>query len=194
MATGLMVDVLTRLDLSSNKVPCQLSLPLTPPPEDEYDYLCKTAGPFDPPILETNPHFTPVVAVIGVGYVGLHLVEAFSRRYDVIAFDVSEQRLQQISEHFAGLPVQCTSRPNDLAAADYFLISVPTVLNHDKTIDTTYLKKAVQTINRYAKHGVTVVVESSVAVGMTRALLSPLIATKNVKIGMSPEVSLSMPP
>lgn len=133
-------------------------------------------------------HFHHVVAVVGVGYVGSHLVEAFAKVYEVVAFDVSKRRVEQIAQQFQGLAVRSTSHAPDLAVADAFLISVPTMLNHDKTIDTTFLKRAVQTIAQHARHGVTVVVESSVAVGMTRELLSPLIATKNVKVGMSPEV------
>ncbi|OJJ78605.1 nucleotide sugar dehydrogenase [Aspergillus glaucus CBS 516.65] len=131
--------------------------------------------------------FHPVVAVIGVGYVGSHLVEAFAKFYEVIAFDISKRRVEQITQQFQELPVRITSNAPDLALADAFLISVPTSLNHDKTINTTAIEKAVQTVTEHARHGVTVVMESSVSVGMTRRLLGPLIATKNVKVGMSPE-------
>lgn len=138
--------------------------------------------------LAQEAQFHPVVAVVGVGYVGSHLVEAFAKVYEVVAFDVSKRRAEQIAQQFQGRAVRSTSHAPDLAVADAFLISVPTILNHDKTIDTTFLERAVRTIAQYARHGVTVVVESSVAVGMTRKLLSPLVATKNVKVGMSPEV------
>ncbi|KAK4993559.1 hypothetical protein LTR66_005987 [Elasticomyces elasticus] len=132
-------------------------------------------------------HFHPVVAVIGVGYVGSHLVEAFAKVYEVVAFDISKRRAEQIAQQFQGRAVRSTSHAPDVAVADAFLISVPTMLNDDKTIDTTFLKRAVRTITQHARHGVTVVVESSVAVGMTRELLSPFIATKKFKVGMSPE-------
>ncbi|KJX99438.1 hypothetical protein TI39_contig358g00009 [Zymoseptoria brevis] len=46
---------------------------------------------------------------------------------------------------------------------------------------------AIHTIARHARQGVTVVVESTVAVGMTRELLSSLAATQKAKVGMSPE-------
>lgn len=134
-------------------------------------------------------HFHPVVAVVGVGYVGSHLVEAFARVYEVIAFDVSKQRIEKIAQQFSGsAAVRTTSHAPDLAAADAVLISVPTPLNHDKTIDTTFLEIAIRTIAQHVRPGVTVVVESTVAIGMTRELLSFLVATKHAKVGMSPEV------
>lgn len=130
----------------------------------------------------------PVIAVVGVGYVGSHLVEAFAKIYEVIAFDVSKVRIEEIARHFEGLTVRATSHPPDLAAADAFLISVPTILNADKSIDTTFLERAVHTIAEQARDGSIVVVESTVAVGMTRHFLSSLATTKTLKVGMSPEV------
>jgi nucleotide sugar dehydrogenase len=138
--------------------------------------------------------YRPVVAVVGVGYVGTHLVEAFAKVYTVVAFDVSEQRVEQLPRQYQGHPaVRSTSHAPDLADADAFLISVPTLLKEDKTIDTSFVEGAIQTIAQHARDGVTVVVESSVAVGMTRKLLSPLIAANKVKVGMSPEVCCHTP-
>jgi UDP-N-acetyl-D-mannosaminuronate dehydrogenase len=138
--------------------------------------------------------YRPVVAVVGVGYVGTHLVEAFAKVYTVVAFDVSEQRVEQLARQYQGHPaVHSTSHAPDLADADAFLISVPTLLKEDKTIDTSFVEGAIRTISQYARDGVTVVVESSVAVGMTRKLLSPLIAANKVKVGMSPEVCCHTP-
>ncbi|KAL8726927.1 MAG: hypothetical protein Q9166_006384 [cf. Caloplaca sp. 2 TL-2023] len=172
------------MEPSNTILPFMQEPPLTPPTEIEQDYF--DAAPVRAHLAQ-EAHFHPVVAVVGVGFVGSHLVEAFAKVYEVVAFDVSRRRVEQIAQQFQGLAVRCTSHAPDLAVADAFLVSVPTILNHDKTIDTTSLERAVRTITQHARHGVTVVVESSVAVGMTRELLSPLIATKNVKVGMSPE-------
>ncbi|KAF2845796.1 nucleotide sugar dehydrogenase [Plenodomus tracheiphilus IPT5] len=128
-----------------------------------------------------------IVAVLGVGYVGTHLVEAFAGHYQVIAFDLSEKRLAEVSRQLTGLPIQFTSNAKDISAASHVLISVPTILKDDKSIDTAYLRSAIATVEKYVRPGSTVVVESSVAVGMTRELVGPLMATKNLKVGMSPE-------
>ena len=190
MATQILSDKLVT-DLkrhSTSRGTILAGLPPTPPPEDNIS-LQWTSTPPQSQIETSSPtEPSPIVAVIGVGYVGTHLVEAFAHHYNVLAFDLSEKRLQDVAEQLKGLPIKFTSCAADISEASHILISVPTVLNQDKTIDTTYLQSAIATVEKYAKPGSTVVVESSVAVGMTRQLVGPLIASKNLKVGMSPEV------
>jgi hypothetical protein len=115
---------------------------------------------------------TPLVAVIGVGYVGLHLVSGFSKHYNVIAFDLSQKRLDALSSELLPNPrLSLTSDPSRLGSATHFLISVPTlVVSGSSVVDTSYLQSAIDTITIHARVGATVVIESSVAVGMTRSL------------------------
>lgn len=167
-------------------------LPLTPPAEEDpnspkwdIEEPAKTVSQQE--VESTKPE--SIVAVIGVGYVGTHLVEAFAGHYNVIAFDLSEQRLAKVAQLLPGLPIQFTSNAKDISEATHVLISVPTILKDDKSIDTAYLRSAIATVEKYVKPGSTVVVESSVAVGMTRELVGPLMASRNLKVGMSPEVS-----
>ena len=40
----------------------------------------------------------PVIAVIGLGYVGLPLATAFSARYRVIGYDINEERIAQLQK------------------------------------------------------------------------------------------------
>ncbi|CAK3805818.1 UDP-glucose dehydrogenase UDP- c dehydrogenase [Lecanosticta acicola] len=160
--------------------------PQETPPENVATQVNETTY-FDTPLktLEAVPDVT--VAVIGTGYVGLHLVETFSRAYDVIAFDVSEQRIQEVQLR-VGKNVTCTSDPTSLAEATHFLVSVSTVVKqHQRTIDISCIQMAIETITTYARPGSTVVIESSVAVGMTRDLLAPLLRSKSLLCGMSPE-------
>jgi hypothetical protein len=131
----------------------------------------------------------PVVAVLGVGYVGTHLVSSFASRYNVIGFDVSHARIHQLRGEFQdSSTTEFTDDPRDLARATHFLISVPTLLRPDRTIDSSYLREAIKTVGQVARRGSTVVVESSVAVGMTRQLLGPLAKSSGFFAGMSPEV------
>ncbi|KAM0246131.1 hypothetical protein ACHAP5_004913 [Fusarium lateritium] len=130
----------------------------------------------------------PLVAVIGVGYVGEHLVDVFSKNHDVLGYDVSEARTAQLSKK---QPVDSrarfTCKASDLSEATHFLISVPTLLLANKTIDSSYLRSALDVVKLYGRRGAVVVVESSVAVGMTRALLGPIAAERGFFAGMSPE-------
>ncbi|KAM0482462.1 hypothetical protein ACHAPX_002980 [Trichoderma viride] len=130
----------------------------------------------------------PLVAVIGVGYVGEHLTDVFSRCYNVLGYDVSETRVKDLSaKYYGNKNVRITSKAKDLREASHFLISVPTLLQADKTVDTSYLRSALATVEEQAAPGSTVVIESSVAVGMTRELLGPLAKRKGLFAGMSPE-------
>ncbi|KAK1760353.1 hypothetical protein QBC47DRAFT_4016 [Echria macrotheca] len=164
-------------------------LPITPPPEastpvDEVSNPVRLEIP-----AEISQEDEPCVAVIGCGYVGEHLLSAFSAVYRVIGFDVSERRINQLREEFSSSrnQVEFTTAKPDLRRATHFLISVPTLLRADKTIDSSYLQSALETVSTYGRPGATVVIESSVAVGMTRSLLGPICAAHRFFGGMSPE-------
>ena len=132
----------------------------------------------------------PTVAVVGVGYVGLHLATAFSKHYSVIAFDTSADRIAALKDEFAAFKsIKFTSDRHDLRHATHYLVAVPTPINDARQIQTQYLEEAISTVAKYARSGAVIVIESSVAVGMTRTLLSPVLSTRRLKGGMSPEVS-----
>ncbi|KAF3032116.1 hypothetical protein E8E12_000060 [Didymella heteroderae] len=164
---------------------------LSPPPPPKVDLFPVQRASHDfyhqQPSPPSPAETDPIVAVIGVGYVGTHLVEAFAHHYNVVAFDLSAKRLLKVASQLDALPIEFTTNASDISQASHFLISVPTLLNADKTIDTTYLRSAIATVEMYAKPGSTIVVKSSVAVGMTRSLVGPLMHSKRFFVGMSPE-------
>ena len=138
---------------------------------------------------QTRPELHTRVAVIGCGFVGEHLVETFGEHYNVIGYDISEARCELLRKSFAEKGMDRIITTNDermLMKADAYLISVPTLLKSDNTIDTSYIERALVTVSKYARPGNTIIMESSVGVGMTRQLLAPLRA-QGVFCGMSPE-------
>jgi nucleotide sugar dehydrogenase len=127
------------------------------------------------------------VCVVGVGYVGEHLVTTFSKAYDVFGYDISQKRVEYLREEFKDHPkITISNIEAGLANAGLYCIAVPTLVKDDKKIDDSYLKKAVETVARYALPGSCIVMESSVHVGMTRALLG-FFVEKGVFVGFSPE-------
>ncbi|KAL2068231.1 hypothetical protein VTL71DRAFT_16329 [Oculimacula yallundae] len=129
-----------------------------------------------------------IVAVIGVGYVGLELVQAFAKNYTVIAFDISAERVATLGRQHANLAsVTFSSDEGLLGDATHFLVSVPTLLLPNRQVDDKYLRSAISTITRHARPGSTVVMESSVSVGMTRKLMAPFMRSHGLRAGMSPE-------
>lgn len=163
------------------------SPPATPTVEDSAQPEI-TGSYFDKLDVQATEEPAPsTVAVIGTGYVGLHLVEAFSTAYDVIAFDISQKRVEEVQKQVAQ-NVTCTSDPSRLSEATHFLISVSTILDQQKrSIDVSCIESAINTIATHARPGSTIVIESSVSVGMTRDLLTPLMKSKSLLCGMSPE-------
>lgn len=172
----------------------QTTPPLTPPFDNQKD------SPFD---VEDNlnsihatqfsvdPEEEPLVAVVGCGYVGSNLIGEFRGHYNVLGFDVSPIQIEAMKELHGGEGSRAafTLSAENLSRATHFLVSVPTLLLADKSIDTSYIRSALGIIARFARRGSTVVIESSVAVGMTRQLLGPLALEKGLFAGMSPEVS-----
>ncbi|KAL2206239.1 nucleotide sugar dehydrogenase [Sarocladium strictum] len=156
------------------------AFPITPPISDD------DSDGSSPDII--HPDDDPVIAVLGVGYVGSHLVSSFSAQYGVIGFDVSPSRIRQMQDaNTSNEGLQFSCDPCALRRATHFLISVPTLLRDDRSVDSSYLQEAIRTVGTYARQGATVVVESSVAVGMTRELLGPLAKARGFFAGMSPE-------
>ncbi|KAK4629317.1 UDP-N-acetyl-D-glucosamine 6-dehydrogenase [Fulvia fulva] len=128
----------------------------------------------------------PHVCVVGVGFVGEILLKEFGSVFPAIGFDISERRLDSIRSDFASLKnVRLSSSPEILKEATHFCISVPTLLRNDRSVNTDHLVRAIAMVTSHARPGSTIVIESSVSVGMTRALLGPYKA--KFHCGMSPE-------
>ncbi|KAI4685840.1 uncharacterized protein J4E88_003677 [Alternaria novae-zelandiae] len=129
-----------------------------------------------------------VVAIIGVGYVGEHLMEVFSSAYQVIGYDVSAPRIERLRlKHSRRDTVKFSTDESDLKDAAHFLVCVPTTLGLNGQVDSSHVRSAIDMLQRYATSKSIVVIESTVAVGMTRALLGPLAGSRGILAGMSPE-------
>ena len=128
----------------------------------------------------------PKICIIGVGYVGEHLLTSFGKSFDVVGVDVSYERIQLLRQRYRGLLLSTSLDSINANAYDVFLISVPTLLNANKKVDTTPLESVKKSLEGKLKKGSIVVVESSVTVGCTRKLFGDL-ASKGIHIGFSPE-------
>lgn len=131
------------------------------------------------------------VAVLGLGYVGLPLVcAAVEAGHRLVGFDVSPQRIEELraghsriddigSERLARAldtgRLRFTGDPDDLRAADTYVICVPTPLL-DKQPDLSMVVAAVETVARNVSHGDLVVLESTTYPGTTEELVAPKIA------------------
>lgn len=148
----------------------------------------------------------PTIAVIGLGYVGLPLAAEFGKHRAVIGFDISAERIAELSagrdrtgelttDQLAQTRhLKLTADPADLAAAGIFIVTVPTPIDAHKRPDLTPLLKATETVGRAIKPGSIVIYESTVYPGATEEDCVPLLEkvsglTFNVDFfcGYSPE-------
>lgn len=95
------------------------------------------------------------VAVIGLGYVGRPVAEAFARHFDVVAYDISQERINHIksSSPVKHDTVHFTSDANDLDKASLYIITVGTPVDELKRPDLSQLISVTKTVAGHLHHG-----------------------------------------
>ena len=68
---------------------------------------------------------TKIVCVVGLGYVGLPLAEAFSSHLKTIGFDIDEEKTRKLINN-SEAHIEFTTDPSEIKQADFVLICVPT--------------------------------------------------------------------
>jgi UDP-N-acetyl-D-galactosamine dehydrogenase len=145
------------------------------------------------------------LAVIGLGYVGLPVALALARKMKVIGYDVKSDRIALMkkgidpnkeisSEAFKDCDITFTTDPDDLAAASFYIVAVPTPIDDHKQPDLGPLINACETVGEHLSEGDYVVFESTVYPGCTEEDCVPVLEEKSgltykkqFKVGFSPE-------
>ena len=128
------------------------------------------------------------IGIIGCGFVGTHLIDTFSTKFVTYGFDISVSRLNVLKQQYQNnTNVHLRSIFDDLNKCDLICICVPTPVQNNRLNDT-YLRSAVETVQLFIRDEprVTIVIESSVSIGLTRLLMTPLHDQGHF-VGMSPE-------
>jgi nucleotide sugar dehydrogenase len=130
----------------------------------------------------------PTIGIIGVGYVGLSLAKTFSKKYDVIAFDISKERINLLKDtkSLSSHNIIFTNNENVLKVCEVYIIAVPTNIDENKQVNLSHLYSVKQTIKKFLKPNDMIIIESSIYVGGTREILGDLLKD-NISICMSPE-------
>ena len=148
----------------------------------------------------------PVIAVVGLGYVGLPLVVEFGKHARTLGFDVARDKVAKCragtdpsreipdAEMALAVHAEYTDRGEDLAQADMIIVAVPTPVDEAKIPDFTPLVGASRSIGAHMKPGTTVVYESTVYPGATEEVCIPelerasgLTWKRDFFVGYSPE-------
>lgn len=145
------------------------------------------------------------ICVVGMGYVGMPLAVAFSKKVDVIGYDLNASKIelykkgidptQEVgNETIKNSNVHFTSNSKDIESAKFHIVAVPTPINSDKTPNLEPVEGASRTVGKHLTKGSIVVYESTVYPGATEDVCIPilesesgLVAGKDFKVGYSPE-------
>jgi UDP-N-acetyl-D-glucosamine dehydrogenase len=142
---------------------------------------------------------TAVVAVVGLGYVGLPLAQHFvAAGHTVIGLDTDAKRVALLADGQGCLKHICMDWLADAvqrgkfvpstdfrkaAAADAVIICVPTPLTEHREPDLSYVRDAVEHIARTLRRGQLVVLESTTYPGTTEEFVLPLLAACGLEVG-----------
>jgi len=133
-----------------------------------------------------------VVCIVGLGYVGLPLAEAFSKSLKVIGFDTNDQKINQLSQHDSAT-LTFTTDPKQIGKADFIIITVPTPVTKSKEPNLSYVIGAARIISQNMKKSCTVILESTVYPGVTEDVVKPILeeaglrCSQDFKLAYSPE-------
>lgn len=148
----------------------------------------------------------PVVAVVGLGYVGLPLAVEFGKKYVTIGFDLAEEKIAAYQGHcdptgevssddlMAACHLSVSTDPVTLRRADVIIIAVPTPVDAAHIPDFSPLVGSSTTVGLHMKKGAIVVYESTVYPGATEEVCIPLLEKhsgmkwkQDFHVGYSPE-------
>lgn len=148
----------------------------------------------------------PVIAVIGLGYVGLPLAVEFGKKFKTIGYDLADGKVAAYREFRdptgeltsddlrAAVGLECTTDPSHIACADFIVVAVPTPVDRAHQPDFTPLISSSTTVGRHMKRGAIVVYESTVYPGATEEVCIPVLEKcsgmkwrQDFHIGYSPE-------
>jgi len=127
------------------------------------------------------------IAVIGLGYVGLPVAVAFARSgAATIGFDLNQTRIEELragvdrtreveKSDLAHAALTYTGDAAALAAADFYIVTVPTPIDAARRPDLTAIFAASETVGRVLKRGDIVVYESTVYPGAVEEDCAPLL-------------------
>lgn len=145
-----------------------------------------------------------MLALVGLGYVGMPIAVEFAKHIKVIGFDINEKRVNEyangidatneVGPAIKDTTAEFTSDPTRLKAARFIVVAVPTPVNKDNTPNLRPVEGASRTVGKNLSKGSIVVFESTVYPGVTEEICIPIIEKESGlkcgvdwKIGYSPE-------
>ena len=145
------------------------------------------------------------ISLVGLGYVGMPIAVAFSKKAKVVGFDLNAKKIDLYksgidptnevgNDAIRACTVDFTADETRLREAKFHIVAVPTPVNDDHTPDLTSVESASEILGRNLEKGSVVVFESTVYPGVTEDVCVPILEKASgltcgvdFKIGYSPE-------
>jgi UDP-N-acetyl-D-glucosamine dehydrogenase len=148
------------------------------------------------------------ISVIGLGYVGLPLALAFSKRgFPVLGIDVDRHKVDKVNRRISYLshvpssrfdectaPFKATTDFEELRFADAILICVPTPLDHHQQPDMQYVEATVDEVKRWLRSDQLIVLESTTYPGTTDEFIQPFLRNQDIRLGRPTSFYLAYSP
>ena len=146
------------------------------------------------------------IGILGLGYVGLPLAVEFSKKFNVIGFDINYKRIDNLKKHkdttlevakidlIKSKKLNFTSTISDLSKCNIFIITVPTPIDKNNSPDLKPIISSSKLVGSIIKKKNFVIYESTVYPGLTEEVCVPIIEkisklklNKDFYVGYSPE-------
>ncbi len=145
------------------------------------------------------------IALVGLGYVGMPIAVAFSKKVNVVGFDLNAKKIELYkngidptnevgNEAIKNCTVDFTADESKLKEAKFHIVAVPTPVNDDHTPDLSPVEGASEIVGRNLTKGSIIVYESTVYPGVTEDVCVPILERESglkcgvdFKVGYSPE-------
>lgn len=142
------------------------------------------------------------IAILGLGYVGLPLLNEFAKKFNVVGFDINKKKIDSLKKSLKIKKIKInkkrgikfTSEKKDLENSNIFIVTVSTPVNKKKIPDLRHLKNVSILIGKILKKNNLVVYESTVYPGLTEEICVPILEkysnlkfNKDFFVGYSPE-------
>jgi len=127
------------------------------------------------------------IALIGLGYVGLPLAVEFGKKFEVIGFDISKDRIDLLkknedpnlvinkNEFATSSYLSFSNSIDDIKDCNIYIVTVPTPIDNHNKPDLTALKKSSETVGSVLKKDNIVIYESTVYPGATEEFCVPIL-------------------
>ena len=149
------------------------------------------------------------IGIFGLGYVGLPLAIEFSKKFNVIGFDINSSRVDELNSYkdftnevesenietqINNKSLLFTSDLSNIKNCNIYIVTVPTPVDESKMPDLSYILNASKQISENLKKGDIVIYESTVYPGCTEEECVPVLEkysnlkyNKDFYCGYSPE-------